>query len=68
MFPIVRLVNFMKHPLEKSCLLSLTLALALCTALAAAPQDRAPARTPGSGTFATNRYRNLFLEAGHSPK
>ena len=51
----------MKHPLEKSCLLSLTLALALCTALAAAPQDRAPARTPGSGTFATNRYRNLFL-------
>src|ERR1039458_2043798 len=57
MFPIVRLVNFMKHALEKSRLLSL--ALALSTALAAAP---------GSGAFATNRYRNLFVEAGHSPK
>src|ERR1039458_299003 len=57
MFPIVLLVNFMKNLLEKSRLLSL--ALALSTALAAAP---------GSGAFATNRYRNLFLEAGHSPK
>ena len=45
----------MKHSLEKS----LSLALALCTALAAAP---------GSGAFATNHYRNLFLEAGHSQK
>src|ERR1035437_456744 len=59
MVHIVRLVNFMKHSLEKSRLLSLSLALALCTALAAAP---------GSGAFATNRYRNLFLEAGHSQK
>src|ERR1039458_8933677 len=51
MVHIVRLVNFMKHSLEKSRLLSLSLALA-----------------PGSGAFATNRYRNLFLEAGHSQK
>ena len=59
----------------------LSLALALGAVFAAAPQDSAPARKgapppvqaaagsrTGSGAFATNRYRNLFLEAGHSPK
>ena len=56
----------MKHPLVMLRPLALALALALCAALAAAPQDRAPAHTAGSGAFATNRYRNLFLEAGHS--
>ena len=71
----------MKKPLEIFPLLPL--ALVFCCALAAAPQ-RGPAnartaaapaaqavagtRAGGSGAFATKRYRNLFLEAGHSPK
>ena len=64
----------MNKLLEISRPLSLT--FALCCALAAAPQ-RSPAPPPqavakapasGSGAFATTRYRNLFVEAGHSPK
>src|ERR1017187_4652225 len=54
----------MKYPLVM--LPPLALALVHCAALPAAPQDRAPAHTAGSGAFATTRYRKLFLEAGHS--
>jgi oligosaccharide reducing-end xylanase len=65
----------MKGPLEVIPLLAL--APVFCLALAAVPQ-RAPSlqqdntnmptenRSSGSGAFATKRYRNLFLEAGHS--
>jgi oligosaccharide reducing-end xylanase len=64
----------MKHPLEIFPLLSLT--FVFCVALAAEPQQgAAPPAQPAAGTragnsgaFATRRYRNLFLEAGHSPK
>jgi oligosaccharide reducing-end xylanase len=60
----------MKRSLNTLRLLSS--ALAFWFALAAAPAPPSPAagdtRPGGSGAFATKRYRNLFLEAGHSPQ
>jgi oligosaccharide reducing-end xylanase len=45
------------------------LLLPLALAFVAAAQPAPPAAPlNGSGAFATGRYRNLFLEAGHSPK
>jgi oligosaccharide reducing-end xylanase len=50
---------------SRICLFSTAFVLMLITAPAAlaktAPQD-------GAGAYATGKYRNLFVEAGHSPK
>ncbi len=47
-------MNFMRRPFQ------LSLAIAICASTAYTQS--------GSGAFATGRYRNLFLEAGHSQK
>jgi oligosaccharide reducing-end xylanase len=51
---------------------AVTVAAASCATVRGSPRAAAPggavaANPPGAGAFATGRYRNLFVEAGHTP-